>query len=248
MVTSDGLKPRAAPQSTCVPPTCVRPLPRGPLRRPRRLSDRLFRGDEFAAPNVAEGSIPQFQVRRKQSVARPDPSRTRRATASPCSADIRASADREAQRLLGACQRQFACHTPPTAPAAFAQVETMRRYQPTEHDKPWVAERSGPRLIVELDIVLASGCTGGSTSGDRYGDRSSLSLRRHRLADHRADRTARRWLSIRVSRTRSRRRHWAPSAAGPARRHAAPFAPATWPTRRRLRSPADPGRRGCALS
>ena len=70
VVISDGLKPRAAPQSTCVPPTCVRPLPRGPLQRPRRLSDRLFRGDEFAAPNVAEGSIAYFRWPEQQTFDR----------------------------------------------------------------------------------------------------------------------------------------------------------------------------------
>ena len=37
MVTSDGLKPSAAPQSPCVPPTSVCPLLRGHLRGPRGL-------------------------------------------------------------------------------------------------------------------------------------------------------------------------------------------------------------------
>jgi len=32
VVTSDGLKPCAAPQSPCVPPTSIYPLLRGPLR------------------------------------------------------------------------------------------------------------------------------------------------------------------------------------------------------------------------
>jgi len=57
MVTSDGLKPRAAPQSPCVPPTCGCPLLREHLRGPRCLSDRLLRGDEFTAANVADGSL-----------------------------------------------------------------------------------------------------------------------------------------------------------------------------------------------
>ena len=56
MVSSDGLKPRAAPQSPCVPPTSVCPLLRGPLRGPRYLCDRPLRGDEFRAAYVADGS------------------------------------------------------------------------------------------------------------------------------------------------------------------------------------------------
>ena len=56
MVTSDGLKPCAAPQSPCVPPTSICPLLRGHLRGPRGLCDRLLRGDEFTGSYVAEGS------------------------------------------------------------------------------------------------------------------------------------------------------------------------------------------------
>jgi len=37
VVTSDVLKPRAAAQSSCVPPTCGCPLLRGHLRGPRGL-------------------------------------------------------------------------------------------------------------------------------------------------------------------------------------------------------------------
>jgi len=57
MVTSDVLKPRAAPQSPCLPPTSACPLLRGPLRGPRCLSDWLLRGDEFTAAYVADGSL-----------------------------------------------------------------------------------------------------------------------------------------------------------------------------------------------
>jgi len=56
VVTSDGLKPYAAAQSPCVPPTCGCPLLRGHLRGPRGLCDRLLRGDEFTAAYVAEAS------------------------------------------------------------------------------------------------------------------------------------------------------------------------------------------------
>ena len=56
MVISDGLKPHAAPQSPCVLPTSVCPLLRGHFRGPRCMRDRLLRGDEFGAVNVAEGS------------------------------------------------------------------------------------------------------------------------------------------------------------------------------------------------
>jgi hypothetical protein len=57
-------------------------------------------------------------------------------------------------------QRESGGHRRMTATAAYAQVGTMRRCRPTEHDKPWVAGRSAPRLIVELDIVSACKCTG----------------------------------------------------------------------------------------
>lgn len=53
---SDGLKPRAQPQSPCVPPTCVCSLLRGHLRGPLCSRDRPLRGDEFVTANVAEGS------------------------------------------------------------------------------------------------------------------------------------------------------------------------------------------------
>ena len=49
-MTSDGLKPRAAPQSPCVPPTSVCPLLRGHLRGPRWIRGRPLQGDEFTAP------------------------------------------------------------------------------------------------------------------------------------------------------------------------------------------------------
>jgi len=62
MVTSDGLQPRAAPQSPCVPPISVRPLLRGRLRGPRGLYDRLLRGDEFTAAYVADGSKADVQI------------------------------------------------------------------------------------------------------------------------------------------------------------------------------------------
>ena len=61
VVTSDGLKPRATPQSPCVPPTSACPLLRGHLRGPRCLCDRPLLGGDFTAANVADGSIPSVQ-------------------------------------------------------------------------------------------------------------------------------------------------------------------------------------------
>jgi hypothetical protein len=53
---------------------------------------------------------------------------TRRATASPRTADIRAAADREAQRLLGVSQRELTCRWPPSATAALVtDVAACRR-------------------------------------------------------------------------------------------------------------------------
>ncbi len=71
-MTSDRLKPRAAPQSPCVSPTSECPLLRGYLRGPRCLREGLLRGDEFTAANVAEGSghagrFPRF-IAEKQTV------------------------------------------------------------------------------------------------------------------------------------------------------------------------------------
>ena len=56
VMTSDGLKPRAAPQSPRVPPACVCPLTQEHRREQRCIWDRPLRGDEFTATYVADGS------------------------------------------------------------------------------------------------------------------------------------------------------------------------------------------------
>jgi len=93
-------------------------------------------------------------------------------SAVPLKPDVAGVATDGPDRLQCGRYLEFEVRPRPTATAAYAQEETMRSYRPREHDKPWVVGRSGPRLIVELDIVLASECTGGSTSGDHHGDRS----------------------------------------------------------------------------
>jgi len=70
VVTSDVLKPCAAPQSPCVPPTCGCPLLREHLRGPWCLCDRLLRGDEFTAANVADGSKGMVRGVQERSLAR----------------------------------------------------------------------------------------------------------------------------------------------------------------------------------
>jgi hypothetical protein len=56
VLSPQGLKLRAMPQSLRVPPTCVCLLLRDRLRWRRHGSDRPHRGGEFMAVDVAEGS------------------------------------------------------------------------------------------------------------------------------------------------------------------------------------------------
>ncbi len=69
VVTSDGLKPRAAPQSPFVPPTCGCPLLRGHLREPKCLCDRPLRGRRVQGSICRCGSKAALRFVRKRSLA-----------------------------------------------------------------------------------------------------------------------------------------------------------------------------------
>ena len=77
VVSLHGLKPRAAPQSPCMPPTGVCPLLRGLLQGAAYGSERPLRGDEFRTANVGSGSGARLRALEKQSPERRGPPRAK---------------------------------------------------------------------------------------------------------------------------------------------------------------------------